>query len=538
MVEVHPRPDEALSDGEQSLTFDRFRDLMAARRPAPRAGQPPARRSAALGPPRSASAGRRSIEPLDPTVAAARCRDGRPRACGGRACAASCGCPATSRSPTAPCSWPPLAEGSLAIASAATAPDVGSRRGIVPACGRSGAIESSGAERRRRARRLPGRRRRAATRWRAPDGTARLRQLRHHDAPAGGPARGPAAGRDPRRRRFAARPADGAASRARCGRWAPRSTARGDETRAAAARHAVAAAPVDRLDDRRAERPGEVGHPAGRPGRGRRRRSVTEAVGHARPHRADAARPRRGGRVRGRRSRRKRRRPARCRSPAGQAVRPLDEAVPGDISAAAFWLVAGAAHPDAELALERRRRRTRRGGPSSTSCGRMGAAIEERDRRRAGRRERASRLADLTVRTQRAAGPSTCRPADVAAAIDEIPVARAGRGLRARHDPGSAARASCATRSRDRIAGIVEGLRALGADVTRGRRRHRDRGRAGRTAFGLGAATDAQPRRSPARDDVRGRRPHRRGHDGHRRRARARRSRIPASSRELERVRA
>ncbi len=30
MVEVHPRPEEALSDGEQSLTFDGFRDLMAA----------------------------------------------------------------------------------------------------------------------------------------------------------------------------------------------------------------------------------------------------------------------------------------------------------------------------------------------------------------------------------------------------------------------------------------------------------------------------------------------------------------------------
>jgi hypothetical protein len=30
MVEVHPRPDEALSDAEQQLTLDQFRDLMAA----------------------------------------------------------------------------------------------------------------------------------------------------------------------------------------------------------------------------------------------------------------------------------------------------------------------------------------------------------------------------------------------------------------------------------------------------------------------------------------------------------------------------
>ena len=29
----------------------------------------------------------------------------------------------------------------------------------------------------------------------------------------------------------------------------------------------------------------------------------------------------------------------------------IDERVPGDVSAAAFWLVAGAIHPDAELRL-------------------------------------------------------------------------------------------------------------------------------------------------------------------------------------------
>ena len=30
MVEVHPRPDEALSDGEQSLTFGMFDQMMTA----------------------------------------------------------------------------------------------------------------------------------------------------------------------------------------------------------------------------------------------------------------------------------------------------------------------------------------------------------------------------------------------------------------------------------------------------------------------------------------------------------------------------
>ena len=35
----------------------------------------------------------------------------------------------------------------------------------------------------------------------------------------------------------------------------------------------------------------------------------------------------------------------------GMAVQAIDERVPGDVSAAAFWLVAGAIHPDAELTL-------------------------------------------------------------------------------------------------------------------------------------------------------------------------------------------
>jgi 3-deoxy-D-arabino-heptulosonate 7-phosphate (DAHP) synthase len=33
MVEVHPTPDDALSDAEQQLTLDQFRDMMDAIRP-------------------------------------------------------------------------------------------------------------------------------------------------------------------------------------------------------------------------------------------------------------------------------------------------------------------------------------------------------------------------------------------------------------------------------------------------------------------------------------------------------------------------
>ena len=41
MVEVHPTPDQALSDAEQQLDLDQFRDLMADARPGPRAGPRP-----------------------------------------------------------------------------------------------------------------------------------------------------------------------------------------------------------------------------------------------------------------------------------------------------------------------------------------------------------------------------------------------------------------------------------------------------------------------------------------------------------------
>ena len=41
MVEVHPHPDEAMSDGEQSLTFDQFADMASALRHDPRGGPDP-----------------------------------------------------------------------------------------------------------------------------------------------------------------------------------------------------------------------------------------------------------------------------------------------------------------------------------------------------------------------------------------------------------------------------------------------------------------------------------------------------------------
>ena len=156
----------------------------------------------------------------------------------------------------------------------------------------------------------------------------------------------------------------------------------------------------------------------------------------------------------------------------GTTVQAIDQRVPADVSAAAFWLVAGAIHPDAELTL-------RGVGVNPTRRAiidllrAMGADIVERPveiepPNTVGPAsdddgDRGEPLADLTVRSSELRGIDL-GPADVAAAIDEIPVLCL-----------AAARASGTTTIRgagelrhkesDRIAGIVAGLGALGARI-------------------------------------------------------------------------
>ena len=143
------------------------------------------------------------------------------------------------------------------------------------------------------------------------------------------------------------------------------------------------------------------------------------------------------------------------------AVRAIDETVPSDPSGAAFWLVAGAIHPDAELHLD---------GVSTNPTRRaiidilrrMGADIEERDRPAPGGQD-GEPLADLVVRSSdlRAVDLS---PTDVAAAIDEIPIlalaATAAVGTTRIRGAGELRH-----KESDRIAGIADGLTALGARV-------------------------------------------------------------------------
>ncbi len=150
----------------------------------------------------------------------------------------------------------------------------------------------------------------------------------------------------------------------------------------------------------------------------------------------------------------------------GTRLTARDERVPADPSAAAFWLVAGAVHPDAQLAL-------RGVGVNPTRRAaidllvRMGARIEEiaiEGGPVGASADAGEPLADLTVRTSELRAVDL-GPADVAAAIDEIPIlclaATQARGTTRIRGAGE-----LRNKESDRIAGIVAGLGALGARIS------------------------------------------------------------------------
>lgn len=143
-------------------------------------------------------------------------------------------------------------------------------------------------------------------------------------------------------------------------------------------------------------------------------------------------------------------------------VLPLDERVPGDVSAAAFWLVAASIHPDADLLL-------RNVGTNPTRRGiidllrRMGADIEERPVGTGPGGASGEPIADLAVRSSALHGIDV-DPAEVAEAIDEIPIlclaAAAASGRSRIRGIGELRH-----KESDRVAGIVAGLAALGARI-------------------------------------------------------------------------
>jgi 3-phosphoshikimate 1-carboxyvinyltransferase len=146
----------------------------------------------------------------------------------------------------------------------------------------------------------------------------------------------------------------------------------------------------------------------------------------------------------------------------GVAVHTVEERVPGDVSAAAFWLVAGALHPDAELTLhDVGVNPTRRAVIDILRS--MGARIEERSRGEAPDDGVGEPMADLVVRSSELRAVDL-GPADVAAAIDEIPVLclafSAAHGTSTIRGAGELRH-----KESDRIGGIAAGLRAMGARI-------------------------------------------------------------------------
>jgi 3-phosphoshikimate 1-carboxyvinyltransferase len=146
----------------------------------------------------------------------------------------------------------------------------------------------------------------------------------------------------------------------------------------------------------------------------------------------------------------------------GTAVQAIDQRVPGDVSAAAFWLVAGAIHPDAELTLrDVGVNPTRRAVIDLLRA--MGADIEERLTSPSDDPDAGEPIADLTVRSS-ALHAIDLGPTEVAASIDEIPVLCVAAAL-ARGTTTIRGAGELRHKESDRITGIAAGLRAMGARV-------------------------------------------------------------------------
>ena len=146
----------------------------------------------------------------------------------------------------------------------------------------------------------------------------------------------------------------------------------------------------------------------------------------------------------------------------GTAVRAIDQRVPADVSAAAFWLVAGAIHPDAELTLRGVGvNPTRRAVVDILRS--MGADIDERRIDDAADSDVGEPIADLVIRSSDLRAVAL-GPAEVAAAIDEIPVlclaATQARGTTTIRGAGELRH-----KESDRIEGVAAGLASLGVAV-------------------------------------------------------------------------
>ena len=144
--------------------------------------------------------------------------------------------------------------------------------------------------------------------------------------------------------------------------------------------------------------------------------------------------------------------------PAERDLEPLDLCVPGDLSAAAFWLVAGTVVPGSEIHLRHVGLNPTRTGVLDV-LGAMGADIEVHEERTLS----GERVGDLVVRSAALRG-TTIAGDLVPRVLDELPVvavaAASAQGVTEIRDA-----AELRVKESDRIACTVAGLRALGARV-------------------------------------------------------------------------
>lgn len=141
------------------------------------------------------------------------------------------------------------------------------------------------------------------------------------------------------------------------------------------------------------------------------------------------------------------------------ALAPLDLTVPGDISSAAFFLIAAAIVPGSDILL-------RRVGVNPTRIGildilgRMGAVVEALDPRQSG----GEPIADLRIRTPEGLRGTEVGGAEIPRAIDELPlvalVACFAEGETVIRDAAELRR-----KESDRIETTVAALRAIDAEV-------------------------------------------------------------------------
>jgi len=145
-------------------------------------------------------------------------------------------------------------------------------------------------------------------------------------------------------------------------------------------------------------------------------------------------------------------------SPPQRELTPLSLRVPGDISAAAFWMVAAAAHPDAEIRLTGVGVNPSRSGIIDALAS-MGASIAVEEERMWG----CEPVADIVVRSSPLRG-TVIEGSLIPRLIDEIPVLAVAASL-ARGETVIRQARELRVKESDRIRTTVLELRRLGASI-------------------------------------------------------------------------